>query len=814
MRAETQNAVTQAVKPGLRIAIIGARGIPAKFGGFETAASELAPRLVQLGHEVTVYCRSRYSLPSRPGVYEGVHLRYLPAIYTKSFETLSHEVLSALDAAFRPYDLVYVLGFRASFAHVVSRMSGKTVVINTDGFEWQRGKWGSAASLYLRLAEKIGARWIASNLICDSRALQPYYRRTHGRDSVFIAYGTSLYHSRRPSIVERYGLREQEYFLVVARMEPENNVDIVIREFQRVDTRMNLALVGAPAYASRYFESLKRTRDPRIRFLGAVYEPGQLEELYANAYGYIHGHEVGGTNPALVQALGGGCCVLALDVPFNAEVIGEAGMLWNKQPGNLASQINATLLHPDVANRLKDAASARAATYYSWDQIAEAYDHLFRRLVSARRIAAEATEQGANSGRLDSRGGAANGEDPATKATAPGILVRDNSRRNELTASQRQSKLAKTTDRTRRVALVHDRLEQNGGAERVLWALHSIFPEAPIYTSIWNQRAVPGFRECDVRTSWMQRLPAIEKRPRLYAALYPLAFAGLRLEDFDLIISLTSSFAQGIRTNGSSFHVCYCHSPANFIWRPEAYFLRSSTRALTTPFRSWLKVWDRWASRQPDLYVVTGRPVAERVKSFYHRSASIVPPPIEAKWFARHQSDDFYLVAARLVPHKRIELAIEACSRLGLPLVVTGTGRSSGRLRKLATRDVRFTGFVSDDELRDLYTRARAVIVPSEEEFGLVALEAQAAGTPVIAFDQGGSRETVVDGVTGIRFAPQTVEGLVAAIGRFNRCTWDRTAIQANAARFDEARFRQDLLGAIEHHVAEPATYSVQAGQV
>ena len=786
------------MKAGPRIAIIGARGIPAKFGGFETAASELAPRLVQLGHDVTVYCRSRYSLPSRPAVYEGVHLRYLPAIYTKSFETLSHEVLAGLDAGLRPYDLVYVLGFRASFAHVASRMSGKTVVINTDGLEWQRGKWGSAARLYLRLAERIGARWIASHLICDSRALQPYYKRTHGRDSEFIAYGTALHPPRRPSIVERYGLKQDEYFLVVGRMEPENNVDIVIGEFQRVDTRMNLALVGAPAYASRHFESLKRARDPRIRFLGPVYEPGHVEELYANAYGYIHGHEVGGTNPALVQALGGGCCVLALDVPFNAEVIGEAGLLWNKQPGNLASQINATLLHPEVANGLRHAAAARAATSYSWDQIAEQYDRLFRSLVSSRRVATEAKAR----------------EVPARTPTASGVLVRDISNPSELTVSQTQSNLPKTTERSRRVALVHDRLEQNGGAERVLWALHSIFPTAPIYTSIWNQRAVPGFRGCDVRTSWMQRLPAIDKRPRLYAALYPLAFAGLRLEDFDLIISLTSSFAQGIRTNGSSFHVCYCHSPANFIWRPEAYFLRSSTRALTTPFRSWLKVWDRWASRQPDLYVVTGRPVAERVKSFYHRSASIVPPPIEAKWFARHKSDDFYLVAARLVPHKRIELAIEACSRLGLPLVVTGTGRSSGRLRKLATRDVRFTGFVSDDELRDLYTRARAVVVPSEEEFGLVALEAQAAGTPVIAFGQGGARETVVDGVTGILFAPQTVEGLVAAIGRFNACTWDRTAIQANAARFDEARFRRDLLGAIENHVAEPATYSVQAGQV
>jgi glycosyltransferase involved in cell wall biosynthesis len=364
-----------------------------------------------------------------------------------------------------------------------------------------------------------------------------------------------------------------------------------------------------------------------------------------------------------------------------------------------------------------------------------------------------------------------------------------------------------------RVALVHDRLEQNGGAERVLWALHSIFPNAPIYTPIWNRHAVPSFGDCDVRTSWMQRLPAIGKAPRIYAALYPLAFAGLKLEGYDLVISLTSSFAQGVHTNGSSVHVCYCHSPANFVWRPEAYFLNRLARSLTAPLRLWLKAWDRRAAQQPHIYIATGQPVAERVMKFYGRNANIVPPPVDRKWFTPHLGDDFYLVAARLVPHKHVDLAIQACQRLAVPLVVAGSGRSADRLRKMSGSSVRFTGYVSDDQLRDLYSRARAVLVPSEEEFGLVALEAQAAGTPVIAFDAGGSKETVIDGVTGVRFAPQTVEGLVAAIQRFGQYTWDRAAIQANAARFDEARFRRDLLALIELHLGEPATYSAGAGR-
>ena len=311
----------------------------------------------------------------------------------------------------------------------------------------------------------------------------------------------------------------------------------------------------------------------------------------------------------------------------------------------------------------------------------------------------------------------------------------------------------------------------------------------------------------------MQRLPGIAKAPRVYAGLYPVAFAGLKLANFDLVISLTSSFAQGVHTNGSSVHICYCHSPANFVWRPQAYFLSPAARSLATPLRMWLKAWDRRAAQQPDVYVATGRPVAERVRAFYGRSAHIVAPPVERKWFVPHLGDDFYLVVARLVPHKHVDIAIRACEQLHLPLVVAGSGRHGERLHKMAGPNVRFTGFVADDELRDLYSRARAVLVPSEEEFGLVALEAQAAGTPVIAFDAGGSKETVVDGVTGIRFTPQTAEGLVSGIERFGGYSWDRAAIQANAARFDEVRFRRDLLAVIDWYLGEPASHPLGAAR-
>ncbi len=339
----------------------------------------------------------------------------------------------------------------------------------------------------------------------------------------------------------------------------------------------------------------------------------------------------------------------------------------------------------------------------------------------------------------------------------------------------------------------------------MLWVLHTMFPEAPIFTAMWNRSLVDRFKGCDVRTSWMQRLPGIERFPRAYAAVYPLAFASMDLKGFDLVISLTTSFAKGVRA-GAGVHVCYCNSPSNFLWRPQAYFDRSLARLLTMPLRAWLKAWDRMAAKGPTVWITSGKAVADRIRDCYQREALIVSPPIERSWFVPHQTEEFYLVVSRLVPQKRIELAIQACGQLGVPLQIVGEGRAAVRLRELAAANVRFLGRVSDDELRSLYARARAVLVPAEEDFGLVPLEAQAAGTPVIAFDAGGARETVIDGGTGIRFAPQTAEALAGAITAAAGRSWDRRRIQANAARFSEASFRDGLLAAIRTHRPDDTT--------
>jgi glycosyltransferase involved in cell wall biosynthesis len=299
--------------------------------------------------------------------------------------------------------------------------------------------------------------------------------------------------------------------------------------------------------------------------------------------------------------------------------------------------------------------------------------------------------------------------------------------------------------------------------------------------------------------------------PRAYVGLYPIAFAGVDLSSFDLIVSLTTSFAKGIRTRRDAIHISYCNTPPNFVWRPQAYFSPRTMRLLMAPMRAWLKVWDIWAAKRPDVYVTSGRPVADRIRGCYGREAVIVAPPIEPRWFVAHRSDDFYLVAGRLVPHKRVDLALRACARLGVPVVVVGEGRAAGALRRLAGANARFLGRVPADQLRDLYARARAVLVPAEEDFGLVPLEAQAAGVVRNHRCAGGARETVIDGVTGIRFAPQSVDALADAIVAAGRCSWDHGRIQSHAAGFTEERFHRELLSVIERFKKGTATTPLPA---
>ncbi len=367
----------------MRIAIFGARGVPARWGGWDTIVTELGPRLVASGHDVTLFAMPRYTDPVVGVDFEGMRIVRLPTVYGKFTETLLHELFSSLYALTRPrQDVYYVLGCRASWAYLPHRLLGRRVVFNTDGLDWKRRKWGRLARAYLR-ADYWLARKIATHLVSDSKALQQLYREAYGVESAFLTNGGHVRvvvdERRHREILAEYGVEPGGYYLQVCRIEPENNPDVVVREYSSSGATAPLLLVGGANYESGYLESLQATADPRVHLLGPIYEPEHIEALFLGAKAYIHGHEVGGTNPSLVTAMGCGRLVLAHDVAFNREVLGDNGLPWTKAPGSLRACIER--VEADDGSLRQAAATtcrARIADYYAWDKCAHDHDRFFR----------------------------------------------------------------------------------------------------------------------------------------------------------------------------------------------------------------------------------------------------------------------------------------------------------------------------------------------------------------------------------------------------------------------------------------------------
>jgi len=334
-----------------------------------------------------------------------------------------------------------------------------------------------------------------------------------------------------------------------------------------------------------------------------------------------------------------------------------------------------------------------------------------------------------------------------------------------------------------------------GGAERVVEAMHDSFPSAPLYTTVALQHMLPGrLRAADIRTSALQRLPAMERRFRHYFMLYPFAVEHFDLSEYDLIFSSSSGYAKGVRRKRNTIHVCYCHTPMRWVWRYEDYVSREKfgrgIKSLLPMFLWGLKKWDLRASQQPNYYIANSQLVAERIRKIYKREAFVIPPPIEVNRF--HMSsdiDDYYLVLSRLMPYKRIDLAIEACKRMNRRLVIIGDGPDRARLEKLADDRIEFLGRQPDKIVNYYAARCRALLFPGEEDFGMAPLEANAAGRPVIAYRGGGAVETVVDGKTGLFFDHPDSRALCKAIEQFEAMVWSQILLRRHAEKFDRNVF-------------------------
>ena len=370
----------------IRIAMIGTRGVPAAYGGFETAVEEIGSRLADRGHAVTVYCRRGERLAE----WRGMRLVHAPALHLKQAETLSHSALSvahiAMDRTHRP-DAAFVFNAaNAPFVPALQRL-GIPVAVHVDGLEWMREKWSGAGRRYYRWAEGRAVRY-ADALIADAAGIADYYRTRYSAETELLRYGAPIIEEADDDRLGELGLRPQGFHLVVARFEPENHVDVIVEGYARSDARLPLIVVGSAPYAAAHTARIAAIAagDSRIRLLGGVFDQRLLDQLYANAACYLHGHSVGGTNPSLLRAMGAGAHVIAWDVVFNREVAGEIAMYFDGASA-LAERLADAEARPAVTFARGIRLRERARKLYDWEQVADGYEQLALRLAAVAPVA-------------------------------------------------------------------------------------------------------------------------------------------------------------------------------------------------------------------------------------------------------------------------------------------------------------------------------------------------------------------------------------------------------------------------------------------
>ena len=344
----------------------------------------------------------------------------------------------------------------------------------------------------------------------------------------------------------------------------------------------------------------------------------------------------------------------------------------------------------------------------------------------------------------------------------------------------------------------------------MLLALHEMFPDAPLFTAVYDSEKAPWAKVFPkVIPSFLQKVPFAKGKHEFLGTFTPLAFETFNFDEYGLVISVTSEAAKGIITKPGTLHICFCLTPTRYLWShydfyfekpPDMFKVFPFFKYISKPITSYLKAWDKIAAQRPDIMISQSKEVQKRIKKYYNRDTKIINPPTEIKEFeskkksAKRKVQEYYLYVSRLIPYKRPDLAVEAFNELGLPLVVVGSGSEEEKLKKIAKDNVKFVGEVKNSELAGYYREAKALIFPGEEDFGLVMVEAQAAGVPVVAFRGGGALDTVIDGETGLFFDKQTVKSMSRAIVLFNKMSFNREEIVKNAKRFSKERFKREIL--------------------
>ncbi|MFH1129678.1 MAG: glycosyltransferase [Patescibacteria group bacterium] len=370
-----------------------------------------------------------------------------------------------------------------------------------------------------------------------------------------------------------------------------------------------------------------------------------------------------------------------------------------------------------------------------------------------------------------------------------------------------------------KIALVHDYLNQYGGAEKVLEAFLEIFPDAPIYTLLYDKKIVDKFfPNKKIKVSFLQKLPFIRKHHRLFPPLMPLAVERLDLSDYDIVLSDSAAFGKGVITKPDTLHICYCHTPIRYAWDDSHKYVREFSmfklaKFFVPIFMNYLRLWDREAAYRVDKFICNSSFVAQRIKKYYKQESEVIHPPVDTENFGIKKVIDgaspaksgvnYFLMVGRLLPYKRFDMAIEAFNKLELPLKIIGNGPEMRKLKKMSNWNIEFLGEKSNQELKEYYQNSRALIFPQEEDFGIVALEAMACGRPVIAYRGGGALESILEGKTGVFFDEQTVGSLIDAVKGFDGLKFNSGDIYQHALKFDKENFKQKIKEFIDKNYKE-----------
>lgn len=360
-----------------------------------------------------------------------------------------------------------------------------------------------------------------------------------------------------------------------------------------------------------------------------------------------------------------------------------------------------------------------------------------------------------------------------------------------------------------KIALIHDHLAQDGGAEKVVKCFQEIWPEAPLYVLVYNpKKANTFFKGKKIHASFLQKMPWGVKKYQWYLPLMPAAIENFDLSEFDVILSSTSMFAKGVIVKPGTLHLCYCHTPTRFLWSDTHQYVRELginglVKMLLPLFLSNVRLWDRAAAERVDQFIANSKIVQERIKKYYHRESDLIYPPVELENFFIAQPENYFLTGGRLVAYKRFDLVVKAFNRLGRNLKIYGTGPEEAALKKLAKKNIQFLGRVSDAEKAELYAKAQAFVNPQVEDFGITMLESMASGRPVIAYAAGGAKEIVRPGVNGEFFKVQTWEDLADAVVKFDSSKYAPAAIRAFAEKFNTQTFKAQIKDYVEKHWAE-----------